>query len=116
MRKTTRGIVSIWIWALLLSGFIGARSVRAAAPSGNDSPVDESGDRPQATVLILPYLALGGEGDTLHFITGLTLRNSQAVAESVSVEIFDDEWQPLPVILNGNSEMSGKTTWTIPPD
>ena len=69
----------------------------------------------QTSLLILPYLALGGESDDLHFITGLTVRNSHSVPESVSVEVFDNDWRPLPVILNGESEMSGKTVWTIPP-
>ena len=28
--------------------------------------------------------------------------------------MFDNDWDPLPVILNGDSEMSAEATWTIP--
>src|SRR5262245_26835365 len=65
-------------------------------------------------VIILPYIALGGDGDGWHFITGLALRNLHGSAESVTVEIFDNEWKPLPVLVNGETEMSGEQIWTVP--
>ena len=49
-----------------------------------------------------------------HFITGLSLRNARTAPQSVSVEIFDNDWDPLPVIVNGESELAGRATWVVP--
>ena len=109
----------IWMTIALLAGLLAAPYAKAASEPGDiDSPSpssNKSASKPNVT-LILPYLALGGESENLHFITGLTVRNSHSVAEFVTVEVFDNDWKPLPVILNGESEMSGKTVWTIPPE
>ena len=108
----------IWMAIALLAGLLAAPYAKAASEPGDSATENVSPRKPANkanSVLILPYLAVGGESDNLHFITGLTVRNSHSVPESVSVEVFDNDWRPLPVILNGESEMSGKTVWTIPP-
>ena len=67
-------------------------------------------------VVVLPYIALGGEASGWHFITGLSIRNSHSDSQWVKVQVFDNDWDPLPVILNGESELAAETTWTIPPE
>ena len=112
----------VWVAIALLAGLLAAPLAHAASQPdsepGDSASESSAPNKPAARrdlTLILPYLALGGESEDLHFITGLTIRNSHTVAESISVEVFDNDWRPLPVILNGESEMSGKTIWTIPP-
>jgi len=78
--------------------------------AGSENKSSES----KETVIILPYIALGGELTGWHFLTGLSLRNARTAPQSVSVEIFDNDWEPLPVIVNGESEMAGRATWIIP--
>ena len=66
--------------------------------------------------LMMPYVAVGGKMTGWHFFTGLSIRNPRSSPQSVAVEILDNEWETLPVILNGESELTGKRSWTIPPD
>ena len=98
-----------WVGVAMLAGLFCVRPVLA-------NPGDKQDASAKENVIILPYIALGGVGESLHFITGLSFQNLHDTPESVKVEIFDNDWEPLPVLLNGESEMSGENNWIIPAD
>ena len=94
--------------ALMQLGLLAVILILPSLPAGGENP------EPSETVIILPYIALGGEKAGWHFMTGLSLRNGRPAPQTVSVEIFDNEWDPLPVIVNGESELPRPATWIIP--
>jgi hypothetical protein len=106
-----------WMGVAMLAGLFWAQPA-LANPGERPGQKEDASTKENAreNVIILPYIALGGDGESLHFITGVSFQNLHDAPESITVEIFDNDWEPLPVIVNDETEFSGQDTWTIPAD
>ena len=97
----TRPKPSIWILALT--------AVLPVLPALADCPAE-------GNVLTVPYVAVGGPPEGWHFQTVLILGNPQSEEPSCgTIEFLGNDWQPLPVRLNEESELAWQVQWSLSP-
>lgn len=73
------------------------------------SPVQEN-----QSVLVLPYIAVGGVPEGWHFLTVVSLENPNSSETSGAFEFFSKDGTPLHVQLDDEPEMAATTAWTLP--
>lgn len=73
-----------------------------------------SGTGENKNSLTLPYVAVGGAPDGWHLLTLVFLTNASNNADSGTIDFIDNNGQPLPVALNGDSELKADTSLDVP--
>lgn len=73
-------------------------------------------ERKTRNAVLFPHVASGGLSRAWHAQTLLFLSNGRQRANAGTIEFFDNDGKPWPVLLGEGAELSAKTTWMIPPE
>jgi len=70
-------------------------------------------DSSQGDILV-PYLAVGGDGSGLHFETLLVVGNPSRASTVGVIDVYDEDIQPLPIALDGDRGLQAEFRWAVP--
>ncbi len=95
-------------WTLLL--MISMATLAVPAFTETRTPVPSGENR---NTLVVPYIAVGGEQESWHFLTVVTLKNTDRQATSGTIEFFDDDGSPMRVQLNDGAALAAQSEWSV---
>jgi peptidoglycan lytic transglycosylase len=94
--------------ALLFLMVLAVQAVPAFSEPRSSGPSSEN-----ESVLVLPYIAVGGMQETWHFLTLLILKNPDSHSKAGTLEFYRSDGRPLRVQLNNGAALSVQSEWKV---